>query len=159
MHGDRRQHQTELEAAAFRRLVEHLRSRPDVQNIDLMNLAGFCRNCLSNWLKEAADAKGVAMSREESREAVYGMPYETWKATYQGTASPEQLAAMKRAHAGIDGWRFVCPSEDKLIANHPERMIQDSGPVIRRQLRVRSLAAMTAISFSCGRAVDDRDVP
>jgi hypothetical protein len=91
---------TELEAAVFRRLVEHLRTRTDVQNIDLMNLAGFCRNCLSNWLKEEAEAKGTAMSWEESREAVYGMPYETWKSTYQGTASPEQLAAMKKAHIG-----------------------------------------------------------
>ena len=88
---------TELEAAVFRRLVEHLRSRTDVQNIDLMNLAGFCRNCLSNWLKEAADAKGTAMTKDESREAVYGMPYETWKATHQGAASPEQLAAMKKS--------------------------------------------------------------
>ena len=67
---------TELEAAVFRRLVEHLRARTDVQNIDLMNLAGFCRNCLSNWMKEEADAKGVAVSKDESREAVYGMPYE-----------------------------------------------------------------------------------
>jgi uncharacterized protein len=91
---------TELEAAVFRRLVGHLRSRTDVQNIDLMNLAGFCRNCLSNWLKEAADAKGAAMSKDDSREAVYGMPYETWKSTYQGAASPEQLAAMKKAHSG-----------------------------------------------------------
>src|SRR5205085_5730805 len=91
---------TELEAAVFRRLVEHLRSRTDVQNIDLMNLAGFCRNCLSNWLKEAADAKGAAMTKDESREAVYGMPYETWKSTYQGTASPEQVAAMKKADSG-----------------------------------------------------------
>jgi uncharacterized protein len=91
---------TELEAAVFRRLVEHLRLRTDVQNIDLMNLAGFCRNCLSNWLKEEADAKGVAMSKDESREAVYGMPYETWKQTHQGTASPEQLAAMKKTHPG-----------------------------------------------------------
>jgi uncharacterized protein len=91
---------TELEAAVFRRLVEHLRLRTDVQNIDLMNLAGFCRNCLSNWLKEAADAKGIGMSKDESREAVYGMPYETWKATHQGMASPEQLAAMKKAHPG-----------------------------------------------------------
>ena len=91
---------TELEAAVFRRLVEHLRSRTDVQNIELMNLAGFCRNCLSNWLKEAADAKGAAMSKDESREAVYGMPYETWKATHQGAASPEQLAAMKKAQSG-----------------------------------------------------------
>jgi uncharacterized protein len=90
---------TELEAAAFRRLVEHLRSRTDVQNIDLMNLAGFCRNCLSNWLKEEADARGAEMSRDESREAVYGMPYETWKATYQGSAGAEQLAAMKKAQS------------------------------------------------------------
>jgi hypothetical protein len=88
---------TELEAAVFRRLVEHLRARTDVQNIELMNLAGFCRNCLSNWLKEAADAKGVPMSKDESRETVYGMPYETWKATHQGAASPEQLAAMKKS--------------------------------------------------------------
>ena len=91
---------TELEAAVYRRLVEHLRSRTDVQNIDLMNLAGFCRNCLSNWMKEEADAKGVAISKDESREAVYGMPYEEWKAKYQGSASPEQLAAMKKAHPG-----------------------------------------------------------
>jgi hypothetical protein len=91
---------TELEAAAFRRLVAHLRSRTDVQNIDLMNLAGFCRNCLSNWLKEEADAKGVPMTKDQSREAVYGMPYETWKATHQATASPEQLAAMKKSHPG-----------------------------------------------------------
>src|ERR1700737_4881073 len=80
---------TELEAAVFRRLVEHLRAPNDVQNIDLMNLAGFCRNCLSNWLKEEADAKGTAMSKDESREAVYGMPYETWKSSFQGRASPE----------------------------------------------------------------------
>jgi hypothetical protein len=91
---------TELEAAVFRRLVEHLRTRSDVQNIDLMNLAGFCRNCLSNWLKEEADATGMAMSKDESREAVYGMPYETWKSTHQGTANPEQLAAMKKAQSG-----------------------------------------------------------
>jgi uncharacterized protein len=91
---------TELEAAVFRRLVQHLQGRTDVQNIDLMNLAGFCRNCLSNWMKEAADAKGVAISKDESREAVYGMPYDTWKVKFQGTASPEQLDAMKKAHSG-----------------------------------------------------------
>ena len=91
---------TELEAAAFRRLVEHLRSRTDVQNIDLMNLAGFCRNCLSNWLKDAADAEGVPMSKDESREAVYGMPYEEWKAKYQREAKPDELAAMGKAHPG-----------------------------------------------------------
>jgi uncharacterized protein len=82
---------TELEAAVFRRLVSHLRARTDVQNIDLMNLAGFCRNCLSNWMKEEADAKGVAVSKDESREAVYGMPYEEWKAKYQKEATPDQL--------------------------------------------------------------------
>lgn len=89
---------TELEAAAFRRLVAHLRERTDVQNIDLMNLAGFCRNCLSNWLKDAADAQGVALSRDESREAVYGMPYEAWKAKYQSVATPDQVEAFKKSH-------------------------------------------------------------
>jgi hypothetical protein len=92
--------QTELEAAAFRRLVAHLREREDVQNIDLMNLAGFCRNCLSNWLKDAADAKGVAMSKDDSREAVYGMPYETWKALHQAPATVEQIDALKKSHSG-----------------------------------------------------------
>ncbi|KQW21894.1 alkaline phosphatase [Afipia sp. Root123D2] len=87
---------TELEAAVFRRLVSHLRERTDVQNIDMMNLAGFCRNCLSNWMKDAADEKGLAMTKDESREAVYGMPYETWKAKYQAEASPAQLDAMKK---------------------------------------------------------------
>ena len=90
----------ELEAAVFRRLVEHLRNRTDVQNIDLMNLAGFCRNCLSNWMKDAADAQGVAMSKDDSREAVYGMPYEDWKKLHQAEASPQQLDAMKKAAAG-----------------------------------------------------------
>jgi hypothetical protein len=88
---------TELEAAVYRRLVEHLRSRPDVQNIDLMNLAGFCRNCLSNWMKDAADAKGVPMTKEESREIVYGMPYEEWRAVHQKEASPAQKAALEKA--------------------------------------------------------------
>ena len=74
---------TEFEAAAFRRLLEHLRERSDVQNIDLMNLAGFCRNCLSNWYQEAAAARGVPLSKEEARETVYGMPYETWKPKFQ----------------------------------------------------------------------------
>ena len=92
--------QTELEAAVFRRLVAHLRDRTDVQNIDLMNLAGFCRNCLSNWLKDAADDKGVALSKDESREAVYGMPYETWKAKHQNEAPPAQAEALKKSHAG-----------------------------------------------------------
>jgi hypothetical protein len=88
---------TELEAAVLRRLVEHLRTRTDVQNIDLMNLAGFCRNCLSNWMKDAADAKGLAMTKDESREAIYGMPYETWKSKYQNEASDEQRAAFDKA--------------------------------------------------------------
>jgi hypothetical protein len=91
---------TELEAAVFRRLLDHLRKRTDVQNIDLMNLAGFCRNCLSNWMKEEADAREIGLSKDESREAVYGMPYDDWKAKYQGSATPEQLAAMKKAQAG-----------------------------------------------------------
>ena len=91
---------SDIEAAVLRRLIEHLRGRTDVQNIDLMNLAGFCRNCLSNWLKDAADENGVALTKDESREAVYGMPYETWKSKYQGSASPEQLAAMKKSHPG-----------------------------------------------------------
>jgi hypothetical protein len=90
----------ELEAAVFRRLVDHLRTRTDVQNIDLMNMAGFCRNCLSNWMKDAADAQGVAMSKDDSREAVYGMPYEDWKKLHQAPASAEQLAAMKKAAPG-----------------------------------------------------------
>lgn len=88
--------QTELEAAAFRRLVAHLRAREDVQNIDMMNLAGFCRNCLSNWLTNAAEAQGVALSKDESREAVYGMPYEAWKAQNQTDATPDQAAAFAR---------------------------------------------------------------
>jgi hypothetical protein len=88
---------TELEAAVYRRLVEHLRARTDVQNIDLMNLAGFCRNCLSNWMKDAADANGVAMSKEQSREIVYGMPYDEWRAKYQKEASPEQKAAFEKS--------------------------------------------------------------
>lgn len=89
---------TELEAVVYRRLVEHLRARTDVQNIDLMNLAGFCRNCLSNWLKDAADAKGVAMTKDESREAVYGMSYEEFKSRYQKEASADQKAAFDKSH-------------------------------------------------------------
>lgn len=90
---------TELEAAAFRRLIEHLRSRTDLQNIELMNLAGFCRNCLSNWMKDAADARSVPLSKDESRELVYGMPYEEWKAKYQKEAATEQQAEFsKTAH-------------------------------------------------------------
>ncbi|MBX6323910.1 MAG: DUF1244 domain-containing protein [Rhodospirillaceae bacterium] len=89
---------TELEAAAFRRLVEHLRKRTDVQNIDLMNLAGFCRNCLSNWYREAAEARGLKLDNDAAREIIYGMPYGEWKARYQKEATPEQKARFAEAH-------------------------------------------------------------
>lgn len=88
---------TELEAAAFRRLVEHLRERTDVQNIDLMNLSGFCRNCLSRWYQEAAEARGLEMDKETAREIIYGMPYAEWREKYQREATPEQLAAFAKA--------------------------------------------------------------
>ncbi len=88
---------TELEAAAFRRLVEHLRTRSDVQNIDLMNLAGFCRNCLSNWYQEAASASGKEISKDEAREIVYGMPYKEWQAKHQKEASADQKAAFEKS--------------------------------------------------------------
>ncbi len=91
---------TELEAAAFRRLVEHLRERTDVQNIDLMHLAGFCRNCLSRWYREAAEARELPLSDPEAREIVYGMPYKEWQALHQRPASPEQAAAFKPAAHG-----------------------------------------------------------
>ncbi|WP_421857264.1 DUF1244 domain-containing protein [Oricola sp.] len=84
------QQNTELEAAAFRRLIAHLRERSDVQNIDMMNLAGFCRNCLSNWYRDAADAQGIELSKDESREIIYGMPYSEWRDKYQTEASEEQ---------------------------------------------------------------------
>jgi hypothetical protein len=83
---------TELEAAAFRTLVEHFRAHPEVQNIDLMNLAGFCRNCLSKWYRAAAEERGLAMTYEQAREIVYGMPYEEWKKRHQTEASAEQKA-------------------------------------------------------------------
>ena len=85
----------DFEAAAFRRLLVHLRTRSDVQNIDLMNLAGFCRNCLSNWYREAAEAEGVAMTKDESREIVYGMPYAEWQACHQTQATDAQKAAFE----------------------------------------------------------------
>lgn len=85
---------TAIEAAAFRRLLQHLmHDRPDVQNIDLMILAGFCRNCLSDWYRDAAESRGITMTRDEAREAVYGMPFAQWKAQHQKDATPEQLAA------------------------------------------------------------------
>ncbi|MGM0823561.1 MAG: DUF1244 domain-containing protein [Pseudomonadota bacterium] len=90
---------TELEAAAFRRLLQHLDDNKDVQNIDLMILADFCRNCLSKWLVSAAEARGETLSYEEAREYVYGMPYDEWKDLYQGKATPEQLAALDARQA------------------------------------------------------------
>jgi hypothetical protein len=91
---------TELEAAAFRRLVEHLRERTDVQNIDLMNLAGFCRNCLSRWYREAAERKGIPLADPDAREIIYGMPYKEWQAKYQKEATPEQQAKFAQSHPG-----------------------------------------------------------
>lgn len=90
-----KEQQTEFEAAAFRRLVAHLRERADVQNIDLMNLAGFCRNCLSNWYRDAATEAGVEVSKNESREHIYGMPYEDWKKLHQADASDAQKATFE----------------------------------------------------------------
>ena len=89
---------TELEAAAFRQLVGHLRGRTDVQNIAMMDLAGFCRNCLSRWYQEAAEAKGIDLDKEGARELIYGMPYAEWKAKYQTDATPEQKAAFEKNH-------------------------------------------------------------
>jgi len=88
----------ELEAAAFRRLLQHLDERKDVQNIDLMNLAGFCRNCLSKWYLAAAQDKGIELDYEGAREIVYGMPYSEWKEKYQQEATPEQQAALDKTH-------------------------------------------------------------
>jgi len=92
------QTRTELEAAAFRTLVQHLRERTDVQNIDLMNLSGFCRNCLSKWYRAAAEDRGLDLSYDQAREIVYGMPYDDWKAQYQTEATPQQMAAYKETH-------------------------------------------------------------
>ncbi|WP_420549850.1 DUF1244 domain-containing protein [Curvivirga sp.] len=90
----------ELEAAAFRRMVAHFQERTDVQNIDVMNLAGFCRNCLSKWYLAAAEDKGVEMDYDQAREVVYGMPYDDWKAKYQKKATQEQLDKFKESHPG-----------------------------------------------------------
>lgn len=94
--------QRDLEAAAFRRLVAHLQNRTDVQNIDLMTLGGFCRNCLSNWIQDAAEEQGSPISRDEAREKIYGMPYAEWKEKHQTEATPEQIAALKAAEAQHD---------------------------------------------------------
>lgn len=91
---------TELEAAAFRALVDHLRKRTDVQNLDLMNLAGFCRNCLSKWYRASAEEKGMAMTEPQAREIVYGMPFEEWKKKHQKEATPEQKAKFDTATKG-----------------------------------------------------------
>ena len=93
----------ELESAVFRRLVKHLRANPQVQNIDMMNLAGFCRNCLSNWYRDAAEEKGIELSKDESREIVYGMAYAEWKDKHQSEASPDKL----------DRFEQVRPQEDR----------------------------------------------
>lgn len=92
--------QTEIEAAAFRRLIAHLMARTDVQNIDLMILAGFCRNCLADWTKEAADERGIALTKDEARAAVYGMPYAEWKKRHHREPTAEQLAAFEAAAGG-----------------------------------------------------------
>ena len=91
---------TELEAAAFRKLVAHLRERTDVQNIDLMNLAGFCRNCLSRWYREGAAEQGLTIADPDARETIYGMPYKEWQAKYQKEASADQKAAFAKSHPG-----------------------------------------------------------
>jgi uncharacterized protein len=91
------QRELELQAAAFRRLVDHLRTRADVQNIDLMNLAGFCRNCLANWYQDADNGTGGTLTKEQARELVYGMPYKTWQAEHQRAASPDQQAAFAKS--------------------------------------------------------------
>ncbi|MBL6935371.1 MAG: DUF1244 domain-containing protein [Alphaproteobacteria bacterium] len=93
------QTRTELEAAAFRRLVAHFRERTDVQNIDLMNLSGFCRNCMSKWYRAAAEEKGLEMSYDQAREIIYGMPYDAWKKKYQSEATDEQMAQYEISHA------------------------------------------------------------
>ena len=95
MSGLTKDEQQAFEAAAFRRLVHHLRTRTDVQNIDLMNLAGFCRNCLSNWYREAAEEAGRPMSKDESREIIYGMPYDEWRRRHQSEASDDAKAAFE----------------------------------------------------------------
>jgi uncharacterized protein len=94
------QREIELQAAAYRRLVSHLRGRPDVQNIDLMNLAGFCRNCLANWYQEADNTAGGALTKDGAREIVYGMPYKEWQAKHQKEATASQKAAFEKTKPG-----------------------------------------------------------
>lgn len=92
-----KQQQRDFEAAAFRRLVEHLRQRTDVQNIDMMNLAGFCRNCLADWYREAAQEQGITYDKAEARQIIYGMPYDEWRTLHQREATPEQKAAFEKS--------------------------------------------------------------
>ncbi|BDW84127.1 MULTISPECIES: DUF1244 domain-containing protein [Roseicyclus] len=94
------QTRTELEAAAFRRLLQHMNERTDVQNIDLMNMAGFCRNCLSRWYQEAASERGIEMDKETARTIVYGMPYDDWKALHQTEATEAQKDAFSKSNPG-----------------------------------------------------------
>ena len=96
------QTRTELEAAAFRTMVAHFQKRTDVQNIDLMNLSGFCRNCLSKWYRAAAEERGIELSYDEAREIVYGEPYAEWKRKHHREATPEQIAAFKEAEKAAD---------------------------------------------------------
>ena len=98
MTDDQSQSRTEIEAAAFRRLQAHLAERTDVQNIDLMNLAGFCRNCLARWYQEEANARGAEMGKEEAREVFYGMPYEDWRDLHQREATPQQVVDFGQSH-------------------------------------------------------------
>ncbi|MDH3376737.1 MAG: DUF1244 domain-containing protein [Gammaproteobacteria bacterium] len=97
-----KQQQTEIEAAVFQRLVEHFRTHTDVQNIDVMNLASFCRNCLSKWYQAAADERGIEMSYDAAREVIYGMPYSQWKEQYQTRASDETMAVYKEKHQAME---------------------------------------------------------
>ncbi len=102
------QARTSLEAAAFRSLLKHLQQRTDVQNIDLMNLAGFCRNCIWKWYKAAAEEQGIELTKEQAQEAIYGMPYPQWKDQYQREATPEQLTKFEETrplHSEISGHR------------------------------------------------------
>lgn len=116
-----------LEAAAFRRLLAHLRNRTDVQNVDLMGTGGFCRNCLSDWLAEAAEAQGVDLPSEAAREWVYGMPYATYKASHQTPASPEQLRRMEESVARNVAHREAMLDEalaESFPASDPPEMTQ-----------------------------------
>ena len=136
--------QTELEAAVYRRLVEHLRGRTDVQNIDMMNLAGFCRNCLSNWMKDAADAKGVPMTKDQSREIVYGEPFEQWKAKHQKEASKDQKAAFEKSYAQVYG--LTIPDQ-KVEAITWSVTVSSRVARPRRVAKVRAVAAPGARSM------------